>query len=92
MMYKPSQLKVLKQQQRRMLQQAGLEKEYRKLQRKIKKEMQGAETYIYKDITPSSLGEFVFVLTIIREDDILAQVQGMDLEDLLETTEEWINE
>lgn len=91
-MYKPSQLKVLKQQQRRMLQQAGLEKEYRKLQRRIKKEMQGAEIYIYKDITPSSLGEFVFVLTIMREDDILAQVQGMDLEDLLETTEEWINE
>lgn len=92
MFYKPQLLQTLKREQRKILQQSGLEKEFRKLQRRIKKEIQGAEIYLYRDITPTSLGEFVYILEILRGDDFLAQIVAADIEDLIKTTEDWLDE
>ena len=78
--------------QRKILQQFGLEKEYRKLQRRIKKEMNGAKPYLYRDILPTSLGEFVYIIEIHNDEDFLAQLVADSPEQVIKMTEDWIDE
>lgn len=79
--------------QRQLLQQAGLEKEYRRLQRRIKKEMNGARPYLYRDIEPLSLGEPVCIILVLNpQDEILAKVVGYTVEEVIKTMEEWLDE
>lgn len=79
--------------QRQLLQQAGLEKEYRRLQRKIKKEMNGARPYLYKDVEPDLLGEPVCIILVMNEqDEILAKVYGFTVKEAIEAMEGFLNE
>lgn len=79
--------------QRQLLQQAGLEKEYRRLQRRIKKEMNGARPYLYRDIEPMTLGEPVCIILVLNEqDEILAKCMGFTVKEVIETMEEFLNE
>lgn len=79
--------------QRALLQQAGLEKEYRKLQRRIKKEMNGGKPYLYKDIEPTMMGEVTYgIIVFSPEGDILYQVIGLNVKDVIKTMENWLDE
>ena len=79
--------------QRQLLQEAGLEKEYRRLQRKIKKEMNGARPYLYRDIEPMTLGEPVCIILIFnKEDEILAKAVGFTVDEVIKAMEDWIDE
>ena len=79
--------------QRRILQQAGLEKEYRRLQKRIKKEMNGAKPYLYKDIEPMMLGEFTYgIIVYNNEGDCLCQIVGLTVEDVIKAMENWLDE
>ena len=79
--------------QRQLLQQAGLEKEYRRLQRRIKKEMNGARPYLYKDIEPMTLGEPVCIILVLNEqDEILAKAYGFTVEEVIKAMEDFLNE
>lgn len=78
--------------QRKILQQSGLEKEYRRLQRKIKKEMNGARPYLYRDILPTSLGEFVYIIEIHNDEDFLGQLVADTPAKVIKMTEDWIDE
>lgn len=79
--------------QRQLLQQAGLEKEYRRLQRKIKKEMNGARPYLYRDIEPMTLGEPVCIILVLNEqDEILAKAYGFTVEEVIKAMEDFLNE
>lgn len=79
--------------QRQLLQEAGLEKEYRKLQRRIKKEMNGAKPYLYRDIEPMTLGEPVCIILVFSpEEDILAKAVGFTVKEVIETMEDWLDE
>lgn len=79
--------------QRQLLQEAGLEKEYRRLQRKIKKEMNGARPYLYRDIEPMTLGEPVCIILIFnKEDEILAKAVGFTVEEVIKAMEDWLDE
>lgn len=79
--------------QRQLLQEAGLEKEYRRLQRKIKKEMNGARPYLYRDIEPMTLGEPVCIILIFnKEDEILAKAVGFTVSEVIKAMEDWIDE
>jgi hypothetical protein len=79
--------------QRQLLQQAGMEKEYRRLQRRIKKEMNGARPYLYKDIEPMTLGEPVCIILVLNEqDEILAKAYGFTVEEVTKTMEDFLDE
>lgn len=79
--------------QRQLLQQAGMEKEYRRLQRRIKKEMNGARPYLYKDIEPMTLGEPVCIILVLNEqDEILAKAYGFTVEEVIKTMEDFLDE
>lgn len=79
--------------QRQLLQQAGMEKEYRRLQRRIKKEMNGARPYLYKDVEPMTLGEPVCIILVLNEqDEILAKVYGFTVEEVIKTMEDFLDE
>lgn len=92
-MFKPGQRRLQQRIQRQLLQQAGLEKEYRKLQRKIKKEMNGAKPYLYRDIEPMTLGEPVCIILVLnQEDEILAKCMGFTVDEVIKTMEDFLNE
>lgn len=79
--------------QRTLLQQAGLEKEYRRLQRRIKKEMNGARPYLYRDVEPMTLGEPVCIILVLNEqDEILAKAYGFTVEEVIKTMEDFLDE
>ena len=79
--------------QRQLLQEAGLEKEYRRLQRKIKKEMNGARPYLYRDIEPMTLGEPVCIILVFnKEDEILAKAIGFTVDEVIKAMEDWLDE
>ena len=79
--------------QRQLLQQAGLEKEYRRLQRKIKKEMNGARPYLYRDVEPMTLGEPVCIILVLNDqDEILAKCMGFTVEEVIKAMEDWLDE
>jgi len=79
--------------QRTLLQQAGAEKEYRRLQRRIKKEMNGARPYLYRDIEPMTLGEPVCIILVLNEqDEILAKAYGFTVEEVIKAMEDFLNE
>ena len=79
--------------QRQLLQQAGLEKEYRRLQRRIKKEMNGARPYLYRDVEPMTLGEPVCIILVFnQQDEILAKVMGYTVKEVIKTMEDWLDE
>ena len=79
--------------QRQLLQQAGLEKEYRRLQRRIKKEMNGARPYLYKDVEPMTLGEPVCIILVLNEqDEILAKAYGFTVEEVIKAMEGFLDE
>lgn len=79
--------------QRQLLQQAGLEKEYRRLQRRIKKEMNGARPYLYRDVEPMTLGEPVCIILILNEqDEILAKAYGFTVEEVIKAMEGFLDE
>lgn len=93
MSFKSGQRRLQQRVQRALLQQAGLEKEYRRLQRRIKKEMNGGKPYLYKDIAPMSLGEFTYGIIVFNDDgDCLVQVVGLTVEDVIKTMEDWLDE
>lgn len=93
MTFKSGQRRLQQRTQRAILQQAGLEKEYRRLQNRIKKEMNGAKPYLYKDIEPMSLGEFLYIIIIFSpEDDCLAKVYGLSPKDAIQAMEDWLDE
>lgn len=92
-MFKPGQRRLQQRIQRQLLQQAGLEKEYRRLQRRIKKEMNGAKPYLYRDIEPMTLGEPVFIILVLnQEDEILAKCIGFTVDEVIKTMEDFLNE
>lgn len=79
--------------QRTLLQQAGAEKEYRRLQRRIKKEMNGARPYLYRDIEPMTLGEPVCIILVLnKQDEILAKAYGFTVEEVIKAMEDFLNE
>lgn len=79
--------------QRQLLQQAGMEKEYRRLQRKIKKEMNGARPYLYRDVEPMTLGEPVCIILVLNDqDEILAKCMGFTVEEVIKAMEDWLDE
>ena len=79
--------------QRQLLQQAGMEKEYRRLQRRIKKEMNGARPYLYRDVEPMTLGEPVCIILVMNEEnEILAKCMGFTVKEVIETMEDFLNE
>lgn len=79
--------------QRQLLQQSGLEKEYRRLQRKIKKEMNGAKPYLYRDIEPMTLGEPVCIILVFnQEDEIIAKAVGFTVDEVIRAMEDWLDE
>lgn len=78
--------------QRRILQGVGLEKEFRRLQRKVKKEMNGAKIYLYRDIRPESLGEYTYTIEIHNDEDYIGQVTRFSVKDVLKALEEFIDE
>ena len=79
--------------QRQLLQQAGAEKEYRKLQRRIKKEMNGAKPYLYRDVEPMTLGEPVCIILVFNEnDEILAKAMGFTVKEVIQAMEDFLNE
>lgn len=93
MVFKSGQRRLQQRLQRQLLQQAGLEKEYRRLQRKIAKEMNGAKPYLYRDIEPYSLGEPVCIILVMsKEDDILAKAVGFTVEEVIKAMEDWLDE
>lgn len=92
-MFKPGQHRLQQRIQRQLLQQAGLEKEYRRLQRRIKKEMNGAKPYLYRDIEPMTLGEPVCIILVLnQEDEILAKCMGFTVDEVIKTMEDFLNE
>lgn len=79
--------------QRQLLQQAGAEKEYRKLQRRIKKEMNGARPYLYRDIEPMTLGEPVCIILVYnQQEEIVAKAVGFTVHEVIEAMEDFLNE
>lgn len=79
--------------QRTLLQQSGLEKEYRRLQRRIKKEMNGAKPYLYRDVEPDLLGEPVCIILVLnQEDEILAKAYGFTVEEVIKAMEGFLDE
>lgn len=93
MIFKTGQRRLQQKLQRALLQQAGLEKEYRRLQRRIKKEMNGAKPYLYRDVEPYSLGEPVCIILVMNEqDEILAKAVGFTVEEVIQATEDWLDE
>lgn len=79
--------------QRQLLQQAGMEKEYRRLQRRIKKEMNGARPYLYRDVEPMTLGEPVCIILVLNDqDEILAKCMGFTVEEVIKAMEDWLDE
>lgn len=92
-MFKSGQRRLQQKLQRQLLQQAGLEKEYRRLQRRIKKEMNGARPYLYGDVEPMTLGEPVCIILVLNDqDEILAKCMGFTVEEVIETMEDWLDE
>lgn len=93
MTFKSGQRRLQQRLQRQLLQEAGAEKEYRRLQRKIKKEMNGAKPYLYRDIEPMTLGEPVCIILIFNEqDEILAKAYGFTVEEVIKAMEDWLDE
>ena len=93
MTIKFSQRRLQQRLQRQLLQEAGAEKEYRRLQRKIKKEMNGARPYLYRDVEPMTLGEPVCIILIFNEqDEILAKAIGFTVEEVIKAMEDWLDE
>lgn len=79
--------------QRQLLQQAGAEKRYRRLQNRIKKEMNGARPYLYRDVEPMTLGEPVCIILILsKEDDILAKAYGFTVDEVIKAMEDFLDE
>lgn len=79
--------------QRQLLQQAGAEKEYRKLQRRIKKEMNGAKPYLYRDVEPMTLGEPVCIILVFnQQEEIVAKAVGFTVHEVIEAMEDFLNE
>lgn len=79
--------------QRQLLQQAGAEKEYRKLQRRIKKEMNGAKPYLYRDVEPMTLGEPVCIILVFnQQEEIVAKAVGFTVQEVIEAMEDFLNE
>ena len=78
--------------QRTLLQQEGLEKEFRKLQRRIKKEMNGARPYLYKDIE-QTIGEPVCIILVFNEnEEILAKAVGYTVDEVIRAMEDFLDE
>lgn len=93
MSFKTGQRRLQQRLQRQLLQEAGLEKEYRRLQSRIKKEMNGARPYLYRDIEPMTLGEPVCIILIMnQQDEILAKVMGFTVKEVMKTLEDWLDE
>lgn len=93
MSFKTGQRRLQQRLQRQLLQQAGLEKEYRRLQRKIKKEINGARPYLYRDIEPMTLGEPVCIILVFnKEDEILAKAVGFTVEEVIKAMKDWLDE
>lgn len=79
--------------QRTILQNSGKEKEFRKLQKKAKKELNAERIYLYQDVEPWSIGEMVYIILVVnKEDDILAKVVGFTVDEVMEALEGFINE
>ena len=79
--------------QRQLLQQAGAEKRYRRLQNRIKKEMNGARPYLNRDVEPMTLGEPVCIILILsKEDDILAKAYGFTVDEVIKAMEDFLDE
>lgn len=79
--------------QRQLLQQAGAEKEYRKLQRRIKKEMNGARPYLYRDIEPMTLGEPVCIILVFnQQEEIIAKAVGFTVDEVIKAMEDFLDE
>lgn len=92
-MTKSTQRRLQQRLQRQLLQQSGLEKEYRRLQRKIKKEMNGAKPYLYRDIEPMTLGEPVCIILVFnQEDEIIAKAVGFTVDEVIRAMEDWLDE
>lgn len=80
-------------QQRKLLQQAGLEKEYRRLQRRLAKEMNGAKPYLYADAEPEFIGEIVYIILVENDyGEILAKVAGLTVDETIRAMEDWLDE
>lgn len=93
MSFKTGQRRLQQRLQRQLLQQAGAEKEYRRLQRKIKKEMNGAKPYLYRDIEPMTLGEPVCIILVFnKQDEILAKAVGFTVDEVIKAMEDWLDE
>lgn len=78
--------------QRKILQQAGLEKEYRRLQRKIKKEMNGAKPYLFQEYPPEFLGEQAYIIIIEKDNEFLGEVAGTSVDEVIKMMEDWLDE
>jgi hypothetical protein len=93
MTFKTGQRRLQQRLQRKLLQESGLEKEYRALQRKIKKEMNGARPYLYRDIEPMTLGEPICIILVFNDqDEILAKAMGFTVKEVIKAMEDFLDE
>lgn len=85
-------IKAALREQRKILQQAGLEKEWRKLQRRYKRE-QGASIFLYKDSCPEFYNGILYVAELVNwEDGLLNIVVKNSVDSVLRELEDYLNE
>ena len=87
-------LKKARQERRTILQKAGLEREFRKLSRRFRKELgDHTEIFIYKDTCPElSMDMFITEVLSPMPDGLITVIGDKTVENLLKRLEEYLDE
>ena len=87
-------LKKARQERRTILQKAGLEREFRKLSRRFRKELgEDTEIFIYEDTCPElSMDMFIAEVLSPLPDGLITVIGDNTVDNLLKRLEEYIND
>ena len=87
-------LKKARQERRTILQKAGLEREFRKLSRRFRKEFgEATEIFIYEDTCPElSMDMFIAEVLSPLPDGLITVIGDNTVDNLLKRLEEYIND
>ena len=79
--------------QRKLLQQAGLEKEWRRLQRRFRKEL-GADIYLYQDSCPEFYNGPLYVTEVVKNlpDGLIYVTVKSSVDEVVRDLEDYLNE